>query len=648
MRTAFFAACLLTTNLIPLPAQSVRPVSELLKEARQVQRFADSTISPDGKWLAWVERGQNGKTDELITAPSANPARRLTVACGAHGSCRPSDPSWSPDSSHLIFLSEEAGRQKQIYSVAAGQATATRLSALKGNLTSPRYSPDSKWIALLMTEGVDAGGGPLAASAPETGVMEEKIDVQRLAIFDPQSKQARALSAPGFHVYEYDWSPRSDALTYTAAEGFGDNNWWVAQLYRVDRTGGQQKLVCKPPYQIAEPRWSPDGASIAFISGVMSDQGVTGGDIYLVDASGGEPVNQTPARKASPNWLRWIASSGRLLFGETVDGGFAISEWDPKSGQTERLWQGDVNFDFGAVASDGRSSITIYSSWQQPPEVHAGKIGEWKPVTQANAALKPAWGRAEKIHWTNGDLQAEGWLLAPQTVEPGKKYPMVVSVHGGPASQKSPSWPSAFFDLSLLANRGFFVFFPNPRGSYGQGEAFTRGNIKDFGYGDLSDIQAGVDAVLKSAPVDGERLGIAGWSYGGYMTMWTVTQTQRFKAAVAGAGVANWQSYYGQNLIDQWMIPFFGASVYDDPAAYAKSSPINYVKNVKTPTLVVVGERDAECPAPQSREFWHALKTLGVKTQLVIYPNEGHRFNDPKHIQDVTERTLAWFEEHLR
>jgi dipeptidyl aminopeptidase/acylaminoacyl peptidase len=192
------------------------------------------------------------------------------------------------------------------------------------------------------------------------------------------------------------------------------------------------------------------------------------------------------------------------------------------------------------------------------------------------------------------------------------------------------------------------VFFPNPRGSYGQGETFTHANVKDFGYGDLRDVLAGLDAVLKVAPVDPNRVGVSGWSYGGYMTMWTVTQTNRFKAAVAGAGIANWQSYYGENSIDQWMIPYFGASVYDDPPVYAKSSPITFIKNVKTPTLVVVGERDGECPSPQSYEFWHALSALGVTTQLVVYPGEGHMFRESDHKRDVMERTAKWFEQYLK
>ena len=192
------------------------------------------------------------------------------------------------------------------------------------------------------------------------------------------------------------------------------------------------------------------------------------------------------------------------------------------------------------------------------------------------------------------------------------------------------------------------MFYPNPRGSFGQGESFTQGNVRDFGYGDFRDIMAGVDEVVRTLPVDSKRIGITGWSYGGYMTMWAVTQTNRFRAAVAGAGLANWQSYYGENDIDEWMIPYFGASVYDDPAIYARSAPMTFIKNAKTPTLLLVGERDGECPAPQSREFWHALKTLGVETELVIYPGEGHVFNQPDHERDVMMRLILWFDHYLK
>ncbi|GAC1497713.1 MAG: hypothetical protein NVS1B6_03480 [Steroidobacteraceae bacterium] len=194
---------------------------------------------------------------------------------------------------------------------------------------------------------------------------------------------------------------------------------------------------------------------------------------------------------------------------------------------------------------------------------------------------------------------------------------------------------------------GYYVFLPNPRGSYGQGEKFTKANIRDFGGGDLRDILSGIDTVLKDSAIDEARLGIFGHSYGGFMTMWAVTHTQRFKAAIAGAGIADWISYYGENGIDQWMIPFFGASAYDDPAIYRAASPIESIKQAHTPTLMYVGERDVECPAPQSFEFWHALQALGVQTKLIVYPGAGHRLHNPAQVLDLRRRELDWFDRFL-
>jgi dipeptidyl aminopeptidase/acylaminoacyl peptidase len=225
---------------------------------------------------------------------------------------------------------------------------------------------------------------------------------------------------------------------------------------------------------------------------------------------------------------------------------------------------------------------------------------------------------------------------------------MVVDVHGGPAYAHYPIFPtiSDSFDAALAAC-GYYVFKPNPRGSYGQGEAFTQANVKDFGGGDLRDILAGLDAVLKSAPIDAERVGITGWSYGGYMTMWALTQTQRFKAAAAGAGLSDWLSYYGTNDIDTWMLPYFGASVYDDPKVYERSSPMTFIKNVRTPTLLLGGDRDAEVPISQSYEYWNALRRLGVTTEFVVYPDEGHVFFKRQDQLDAMSRIVDWFDKHM-
>jgi dipeptidyl aminopeptidase/acylaminoacyl peptidase len=267
-------------------------------------------------------------------------------------------------------------------------------------------------------------------------------------------------------------------------------------------------------------------------------------------------------------------------------------------------------------------------------------------VTSSNSGATRLYGKAVSLQWQNEGATVQGWLIYPRNFDPHARYPMVTMIHGGPSAETVPSFGSR--NVSALSSQGYFVFMPNPRGSFGKGEAFTKADVKDFGYGDWRDDLTGVDAALKTAPIDQNRLGLMGWSYGGYMGMWAETQTNRFKAIVAGAGIVNWQSYYGQNKIDQWMIPFFGASVYQDPAVYARSSPITFIMQSKTPVLILQGERDEEVPAPQAFEFWHAMVTLGVPTKLIVYADEGHGPRKIVNQIDILDQTVEWFDRYLR
>jgi dipeptidyl aminopeptidase/acylaminoacyl peptidase len=410
--------------------------------------------------------------------------------------------------------------------------------------------------------------------------------------------------------------------------------------------------------QMSLPRVSRDGKSVAFVGGLMSDWGSIGGDVYIVPLAGGTPTNLTPDFKGTFRGIAWRGAG--LITSALVDDSYAVVTLDPATRTTRTLWSAPVDakaqtFD-GAIAfsADGAIAATITEDFTHACEIAVGRLPKLATVTRDNAALGVNVA-ARSVHWTNEGLNVQGWLLGPkQSMRPGK-HPMVVIVHGGPSAAVTPRYIAAgaqhgtrFDFIHDLITRGYYVFYPNPRGSYGQGAAFTRANIRDFGRGDLRDILAGIDAVEKIAPIDDAKLGIYGHSYGGWMTMWANTQTHRFKAAVAGAGIANWTSYYGQNGIDQWMIPFFGASVYDDPAVYRAASPIEFIKQAKTPTLIYVGERDVECPAAQSLEYWHALKAIGTPTQLMIYAGEGHHFRKPSNLEDLRGRIVGWFDGYLK
>lgn len=630
MRTGVLAILVSLLASATTLAQQPKTDDAFLNDLYAVKQFRQVAIAPDGKHVAWSER------DGGIIVANADGTNRRELAKGDAAF------AWSPDGRSLAYLA--GAPQAQLY------VDGTKLTDVHGALDEPRWSPDGKSIGFLFIEQARRAAGPLVAMSRAVGVINETIEEQRVAVVDVKTKRLRIVTPADMYVYHFDWSPDSAKLAAEAAPGSGDNNYWIAKLHVVDVATGAMHPLYTPKLQIAQPRWSPDGKSIALIEGLMSDEGSTGGDLMLVDVASGAARNLTPDIKASVTTIGW-ADAAHLMCGEDVAADSVLARIDTNSGASETLFRGaefvTAESPIGAsIARDGTTSAVIRSSFTHPPEVWVGPIGAWKKITSVNAKTHAEWSEPRSLHWTNEGFDVQGWLLAPAKIEPGRRYPVVTWVHGGPASAWTAHWPDE--RTALLAMKGYFVFLPNPRGSYGQGERFTQANVKDFGYGDLRDILAGIDTAAREAPVDASRAAIWGWSYGGYMTMFAVTQTDRFKAAVAGAGIANWQSYYGENDIDQWMIPYFGASVYDDPAVYAKSAPITFIKRVKTPTLILVGERDGECPAPQSFEMWHALKSLGVPTELVVYADEGHRIAKPADKRDIARRLVGWLDTYLK
>jgi len=695
----------LAASVLPLQAQSGSQssapdrthIEEALRGLNRGKGIGQVAISPDGKKLAWVEGGRGG--GQIMVAPPEDLAKpQHVIASKSDERCSENGITWEPDSKALAFLSDcgDSDRQEQIYLSHLDGSPARRLTALKGYVHEPAFSPDGSSIAFLYVEGATRPAGALAAMKPPAGVIgEDNVEVQRVAMVraDADSAAPTELTPANLHVYEFDWAPDSKKLAYIAAEPPGENNWWVAKLYTQGLRGSYEQVggactkdgICPPPeailapaevggplhgLQIAVPRWSPDGKYIAFIGGLMSDQGSTGGDVWLVPAAGGAPRDLTAGRPTSPAWVEW-GSNDYLFVSELAGGNSQLIrmkvDGEMRNGSKPSTF-GSPIFSIPGSVGDGRwahslsstadHSLFVFeaSNFEHPAEIYGAKPGTVMTsglegvmqLSHWNDGVQPGWGKAESLSWKSDGFRVQGWLLLPKDYEPGKKYPLIVEVHGGPAAAMVARWGGGGgLSGPAFSALGYFVLMANPRGRFGQGEAFTEANRKDFGYVDLRDILAGVDAVEAKYPIDPQRLGITGWSYGGFMTMFAVTQTERFKAAVAGAGISNWQSYYGENSIDQWMIPYLGASVYDDPAVYAKSSAINFIKRAHTPTLAVVGDRDGECPAPQSYEFWHALRDERVPAELVIYPNEGHGFVNPEHSRDVMDRAVEWFARYM-
>jgi dipeptidyl aminopeptidase/acylaminoacyl peptidase len=618
--------------------------------------YLEVSLSPNGRYVAAIEgdsapAGGDPVVRDLVIR-TVDGAGQVVVAlpCADMRGCWPGSPAWTPDSRRLAFtLRDPQTHARTLLQVGADGSGLIRLSGFNGAIQTLRYSREGE-LALLAVENPAKEVGPREAGTI-VGDLDSAPREQRIAVLGREGW--RWVSPPDLYVYEYDWIPDGHGFVGTAAPGDGERNWWVSKLYTFPRDGAPAQVLYAPAsaqQQLAQPRVSRDGKRVAFIAGLMSDFGSNGGDLYTVPLSGGAATAITPALAASVNDLHWNCR-GHLLATVLARADHEIVDFGNGIGASagEVLWRGPELIGESRMLSfadcPSASMALTHQSYNEPSEIELGPIGRWRDLTHVNAGLSTRYP-VRSLSWKNEQLDVQGWLLLPER-NGAALPPLITVVHGGPAAASEPHFISSGPWRSLL-DHGYALFLPNPRGSFGMGEAFVAANVRDFGHGDLRDILAGLDAVAALGLTDPERLGITGRSYGGFMTMWAITQTDRFRAAVAGAGISNWQSYYGENGIDEWMIPYFGASVYDDPAGYARSSAINYIRQAHTPTFSFVGAADIECPAPQTLEFGHALRVLGTPSSTVIYPEEGHVIRDPRHLADIDARTLAWFDRYLK
>ena len=604
--------------------------------AQTIRQYGGLAISATGDRIATVESsGGHG----IVTLRSVADGRVLRTIDPCK-TCSYSGLTFAPNGD-LVFLVRDTAAVRLTY---ADAKTTRTIATIPGIAQTPRVSPDGQRVALLVTLGAAKEAGATQAGVRMIGEIGEKSDEQRLAVFDitATTTTVTPLSPAGRYVYEYDWTPDGRGFVATTALGNGDNNWWVATLDAIDARTGTVRSIARPTTQLNQPRVSPDGRTVAYVGGLMSDFGSIGGDVFTVPLAGGTPRNVTAGAKSTVTTVDWTAAGLRAvtLSGDSIGFGTLTQ---PSFTKAASATAGDGRAVFSA---DGRFAAAVVQDYEHAPAIYAGPLATMRQITHDNDAA-PALASARSISWKNEGYDVQGWLLAPK-VAPAGKAPMITIVHGGPSSASMPGYLSPNSLNAALLRAGYYVFLPNPRGSYGQGEAFTAANKRDFGGGDLRDILAGIDAVERVAPVDDNRLGLGGCSYGGFMAMWANTQTNRFKGIVAGAGLSNWVSYYGTNGIDQWMLPFFGKSMYDDMKAYEDVSAIYQAKKAKTPTFIYVGERDIEVPPTQSIEWWHALKDRGVPVSLVIYPDAGHCVTAPDQASDVRDRAIAWFDRYVK
>ena len=618
-----------------------------LPAAATVARYDHLVLSSDATTIATVERS-SASNRSIIVARSARVGKVL-YQLDPCPTCTYADLSWGPDGS-LAFLGRDANQQRT-YLFVGDHGQVRRLAVINGLAASPRFAPLGDRIALLVTLGAAKEAGATQAGERLIGEIGRRFDEQRLAVISnvrtANDATPAMLSADDRYVYEFAWVPDGSSLVATSAPGSGDENWWIATLDAFDASTGARRQIVNGPIQMRYPQVSPDGKEIAFIGGLMSDYSEAGGDIWTVPISGGPPANRTIGSRSTATSLEWTKGGLRATMQSGAE--VSIGALDA-TGHFQRVWTRSVGLAAGtglvSYSADGMVAATALQDFTHGPAIYAGRLGALRQLTHDNDGVAPLVS-ARSLTWRSDGEEVQGWLLEPAAGRSPGKAPLIVNVHGGPANLWLPNFIAEGGITAALINEGYSVFLPNPRGSYGRGEVFTTANRRDFGGGDFRDIMAGIDEVVRLVPIDERRIGLMGRSYGGFMAMWANTQTDRFRAIVAIAGISNWTSLYGTNGINEWMKPYLGESPYRDPALYARISPLTPVTKAKTPTLIYVGERDIEVPPSQSLEYWRALKELNVPTSLIVYRDEGHEIRAPQSAADSRARTVAWFNKYL-
>ena len=639
------------------------PSPEDLLDIRQV---GDAQIHPGGELVAFV-MGDQFVVDTKL--PRSNvwvvPAEGGEPRQYTHGPLADTTPRWSPDGETLAFLSDRVEEgQRQVYLMPSGGGEAGRLTQVTGAIPGPRglnpmsWSPDGSKIAFLKTD---------PETEDEKRRREEKRDVieferspkyTRLYLVDVATREVSCVSPAGLQIWEFSWAPSGRQVAVVTSDLPFEHSWYRCRLAAFPLDGGPARTLCQTGRQVAKPTWSPDGLQIAFISSAWSDRGSVAGGLFVVAAEGGEARELSAGHVASATWMEWAGDGTHLVTAAREEGGVGLADVQVDSGQRRPLWSGEVNFaetSWPQFSRDGAGRIAVVREDDSHPRdvwlaSRRGDGLEWRQLTDLHLQAKELeLAAVETVHWKGADgWEMQGLLVRPRQVPSGARPPMVTIVHGGPTSAHAHAYGGGRGWPQLLAAQGMAVFLPNPRGSTGWGLDFAESNIGDMGGKDWEDIKTGVEYCVEQGLADRERLGIAGWSYGGFMTAWAITQTDTFKAAMMGAGISDWRSFHGKSYLCDWDSIYYGdADPWDPDGPFRGFSPINFVKRARTPTLILHGEEDQDVPVEQSYLFHRALTDLNVPVELVVYPREAHGPEERGHVLDIARRISEWFARHL-
>jgi len=661
-------ACLVVVAARP----SAQPAPHLvsLEDLLSIKQVGAPQIAPDGRAVLYTVRGwENGTGSNSQRKESRSHVWRVNADGTGQRQMTVSErgetsPAWSPDGAFISFLSarptegeraaDDGGPAAQIWLMRADGGEARPLTHAKESITSYAWSPDSTMIAFVSRDPLPKEVDDQRKKRDDENVFDG--DFRLAHIWAVIVANGEALELTHDETLTVDgaptWSADGKHIAFSASpttmmrDGRSD-------IYIASHGSSTLEKISANPGPDRDPVWSPDGATIAYVSGFVEKalgdgtalQHIGNEHLMIYDVATKKTRDAaSSALDASPGQLHWSADGKSLLFATGVKTAREIFSFDVATGKYTQLTHGRI----ATVGSVGKDAMAlVMETSMEPAEVYLAdrNVSAPRKLTDTNPHARSfALGKSEVISWKSDNITIEGVLLEPVNYQEGKRYPLMVVAHGGPAGAYADTYRVGYGDGSHnWAGEGWAVLYPNPRGSSGYGEKFLRANINDWGGGDYRDIMAGVDAVIAKGIADPDRMAFQGWSYGGYMTAWVVSQTSRFKAAMMGAGLTSLLSMYGTNDIPSVLGAYFGGIPSKETMGlYMERSGITHIDRVTTPLLILHGGNDQRVPIGQPMEFYRALKDRGKATELVFYPREGHGFQEYYHQLDRLQRQHEW------
>ena len=641
-------------------AQTSSSVSWSPEMQVKTRALAGPRVSPDGKRVVYTvnEAVMTADKSEFVTQiwlASSDGKENFQVTYGEKSS---TNPKWSPDGNWIAFTSNRKDNKNNLYFLRLNGGEAEQVTEVKSSVSDFEWSPDGKTIAFASADAKSDDEDKNDKGKNDFRWIDENIKLARLYVIpvtkDAAGKrEARKLTSDARQVTGFNWSPDGRNIVFTHVKTPSANDWTSADIAIVDVASAKVTPFAATEAAESSPQYSPDGKWISMLVSDVPARWAQSNTIYIVSSAGGTPKALAASHDSSPGMAGWSPDSKSIYFSESKGTVSRLYTLDVAGNKIVEHDTGQAVFNGLDFSADGKVRAFVWQSAELAPEVYT-RSGDGPPVRISRAnegSAKMPHGKTELVKWKSTDgRDIEGLLTYPVGYTAGTKVPLILNVHGGPAGvfQHSYIGGRGVYPIAAFAAKGFAILRPNPRGSSGYGTEFRRANIKDWGGRDYEDLMTGVDKVIEMGVADPNRLGVMGWSYGGYMTSTIITKTKRFKAASAGAPVTNLMSFNGTADIPSFIPDYFGGQSWENPEIYAKHSAMFNIKGATTPTLIQHGDADVRVPISQGYELYNALKSQGVPTRMIVLPRQPHGPNEPKMQIAAMQSNLDWFEKYLK